>query len=632
MRRLAIAGALALVAAALVASTPSPSRAVMLPTPSPYAGCAPVGVTGGEWRTYGADLANTRHQTRERAIAHADVPFLRPAWTFSSVAAGGSGDFTGTPIVADGCVYVGSNRGWVFSMNADTGEPVWAAQVPEGGVINSTVAVHDGLVIAGISRPTPGAGPYIAAFHQATGALAWASDPLDSQVGADTFATPIVYDGMVIMGISGAAAEIGDESDRYAFQGSTLLLDVTTGDVIEKIWTIHSPDTVDEFAGGAVWSTPAIDTETGYAYVGTGNPFKPEAEHLHTNAVIKIDLDDTRATFGTIVGAYHGTVDEYVPELSALPCVDFTGNNPPYYPQGLGGCGDIDLDFGASPNLFKDATGRKLVGAGQKSGVYHAFDAATMDGVWTQLLGPPSLVGGIVGSTAYDGQAIYGPVTPGGYQWSVGKNDGGVRWVSPTADGAHYANATAVANGIVYTVDLKGALDAFDARNGAPLLHYPMVLGSGTGANPALSWAGVSVARNTVYTAVGISGLENGFVVAFRPGEVVGTPPVPGVPPLPDDAPGPVALAGPGAFATTYGTPVVVTRVGGPLSFASADLPQHDIVAVDKGPDGSPLFRSPLIGLGQVAPVTGLDQVEAGNTYQFFCSLHPGMKGTLAVV
>src|SRR5438094_7658228 len=71
------------------------------PTPSTVAGCAPVGVTGGEWPTYGHDLSNTRHQDRERAIAPADVPTLAPAWTFSSTGAGGAGDFTGTPAVAD---------------------------------------------------------------------------------------------------------------------------------------------------------------------------------------------------------------------------------------------------------------------------------------------------------------------------------------------------------------------------------------------------------------------------------------------------------------------------------------------------------------------------------------------------
>ncbi|HEU0130572.1 MAG TPA: PQQ-binding-like beta-propeller repeat protein [Mycobacteriales bacterium] len=632
-----------LVTAALLSATaltvPPPVSAVG-PLPSPVPGCGPVNVPGGEWRTFGHDAANTRHQERERQIAHADVPLLAPAWTFSSVVAGGDGDFTGTPIVADGCLYVGSNRGWVFALNADTGALVWKAKVPEGGGINSSVAVDGGRVIVAVSRTSRVAGctgtcvgPYVAAFDQATGAVDWWTQPIDTQPGSDSYSSPVVVQGAVVVGVSGGSAELGDEADRYAFQGSLNFVDATDGTILKKTWTVHAPSATpaDDYAGGGVWSTPAVDTATGYAYVGAGNPFRPQAEHPHTNAVLKLDVDRTRATWGEIVGSYKGDIDEYVPSTQDLPCVDFTGNNPPYYPQGLGSCGDLDLDFGASPNLFTDAAGRRLVGAGQKSGVYHVFDAATMDRVWTSLVGPPALVGGIVGSTAFDGTNVYGPVTPAGYLWSLG-NGGSLRWASPVADAAHWGEPVSVANGIVYTVDLKGFLDAYDSRNGVPLLHRPILAGSTTGADPALSWGGVAIARNTVYAATGITGLANGFVVAFRPGGNGSTvPPVPPAPPLPEGSPGPAVVAGPGAFYSTYATPIMVAPAGGPLSFVNNDLPQHDVVAVDHGPDGLPLFRSALVGLGEVTPVEGMDRVEHGHSYAFFCSIHPGMRGTLVV-
>src|SRR5207244_13572931 len=99
--------------------------------------------TGGDWRTYGADLANTRNQTHEKVVSAADVPLLTTAWVFSSVANGGAGDFTGTPIIADGCMYVASTRGWIFAVNADTGRLVWRTKLPYGGGGNSSVAVAD---------------------------------------------------------------------------------------------------------------------------------------------------------------------------------------------------------------------------------------------------------------------------------------------------------------------------------------------------------------------------------------------------------------------------------------------------------------------------------------------------------
>jgi plastocyanin len=75
----------------------------------------------------------------------------------------------------------------------------------------------------------------------------------------------------------------------------------------------------------------------------------------------------------------------------------------------------------------------------------------------------------------------------------------------------------------------------------------------------------------------------------------------------------------------------MVTQKGGPLQFINLDVVQHDVVADRAGPDGRPLFRTPLIGTGQSAAVEGLDRVESGQSYPFYCSLHPGMRGTLSV-
>jgi plastocyanin len=450
----------------------------------------------------------------------------------------------------------------------------------------------------------------------------------------------VVYDGFLMIGVSGGSAELGDEADRYAFQGSMNFVDTRDGHVIKKTWTIHPPhQPEDAFAGAGIWSTPAIDTQDKVAFVGAGNPFKPQAEHPHADAVLKFDIDRSSPTFGQIVGSYKGDIDEYAPGFSQLPCYDFPGNDPPFYPQGLGSCGDIDLDFGSSPNLITGPGGRKLVGAGQKSGVYHVFDAKTMKPVWKQIVGPPTSVGGIVGSTAYDGGAVYGPITVPGYTWSLAANDGGYRWVGPVGDGAHWGPPVAVANGVVYTVDLNGYLDAYDARTGALLVRRPLALG---GSGPAsLSWGGVAIARNTVYAGVGLGSLAEGFIVAFKPGNIGD---VPGdVQKTPGNAGGgggggggqvpfgSAIVTAPGATSTGYATPVMATQVGGPVSYVNLDPVQHDVTSDAKAPDGQPLFKSKVSGLGEVSPVQGLDRVQSGQTYGFYCSIHPGMRGTLVV-
>ncbi|MFL5887364.1 MAG: PQQ-binding-like beta-propeller repeat protein, partial [Thermoleophilaceae bacterium] len=646
----------ALLAAAALA-VPQAAAARAMP------GCGTADSPGGEWPTYGHDLSNTRFQDKEKLISVADAPLLRPAWTFSTAAAGGEGDITGTPIVSDGCVYVATSRGWVFAMNADTGKLVWKSKFPRGGSANGTVAIGDrrcgtnarrvrvrrkvrvrtkarhghrahrgrahaarhrhrrkraryrwtwvtvtkqdpvycGTVYVAASRTRaadscpPGqkcVGPYVAALDQATGATAWSSDPIDQQPGADVYGSPVVFDGVVLLGVSGGAAELGDEADRYAFQGSMTFLDASTGRLLEKTWTIHPPGQPnDDYAGATIWSTPAVDPDAKVAYVGSSNPFRPQAEHAHANAILKFDADRRSPHFGQIVGFYKGLVDTYYPGASQMPCYDVPGNPPPYYPQGLGACSDEDLDFGAAPNLITEG-GRKLVGEGQKSGVYHFADAQTMKPVRSQIVGPPSSVGGIVGSTAYDGQSVYGPVTAPGYMWSLSTSNAALRWVAPVGDGAHWGPPVAVANGVLYSVDFTGFLDAFDTRSGALLAKRPLLLGGSGPASP--SWGGVSVARNTIYASVGTGSLSEGFVVAFRPGDVQdaptdvqqtlgnvlsggggGSPPPGGG--GGGGSGGSAIVAGPGAVYSTYATPVATASKGGSLSFVNLDAPAHDV-------------------------------------------------------
>ena len=637
-----------------VSALPAGTGAAAEPAEAKVA-CSTEDVGGGSWPSFGHDVRQSRFQPNEKVISPGDVPLLTPAWSFSTVDAGGEGDITGTPVVSRGCVYVATTEGWVFGLNADTGETVWKRQLPYGGGVTGAVLAQGKKIYVGVSRLAvsegcvegdPCIGPYAAALDRRNGRVLWATKSLDRQPGSDLYGSPMAFDGVLMLGISGGSAELGDEADRYAFQGSMVFLDTRKGKLLRKTWTIHPPmKPDDEYAGAGIWSTPAIDRQAKVAYVGTANPFKPQAEHEHANAVVKFDLNRKhKKTFGRIIGSYKGNVDEYIPGLSELPCYDVPGNAPPYYPQGIGACGDIDLDFGAAPNLITGPDGRKLVGAGQKSGVYHVFDAKTMEPVWTQIVGPPTAVGGIVGSTAYDGRSVYGPITVPGYVWSLDAAAGGYRWAAPVGDGAHWGEAVAVANGVVYTTDLTGFLDAYDARTGALLAKRPLLLGGSN--NPAsLSWGGVSVARHTVFAAVGIRGLSEGHVVAFTRG---------GLNDVGDDAgetggglgggggdggggggggggtDAPI-IAGPGAASSSYATPVATTSVGGSMDFVNLDVAKHDVRSVDNGPDGRPLFSTPLIDLGETAPIEGLDRVQSGQSYAFFCSLHPGMRGTLSV-
>ncbi|HEU4481182.1 MAG TPA: PQQ-binding-like beta-propeller repeat protein [Actinomycetota bacterium] len=482
------------------------------------AGCAKAHHPGGEWRTYGADLSNTRSQPREKTIGPTEAATLAPVWAFAASDGKGSGDFTGTPVIADGCMYVASNEGFIFAVNADNGKPVWTTKLASGGSINSSVTVEDGKVFASVSRVGK---PYNLALDQDTGRILWETT-LDKQDGSDTYATPQYFDDMIFQGVSGGSAELSsDEAERYRFQGNFSILDADTGRVLVKTWVIRPPDKnpnepKNDYAGATVWSTPAVDPKTGFAYFGASNPFRPQAEHRYTNALLKVDFDRGSPNFGTIVDHYKGEVDEYIPEAAQAPCIDLPGNPPPWYPQGAGACADLDLDMGASPNLYRNDKGKLFVGIGQKAGIYHVVDPTTMKGIAKGIVGNPGALGGIVGSTAVGPEGVFGPNTLGGYLWSVDRYSAGQRWFAPVGDGAHWGNPVSTANGVVYTTSLTGFLHAYDAATGAPLLATPMALGA-INPDPKLSWGGVSIARNTVYAAAGITGLPNGYVVAYQP-------------------------------------------------------------------------------------------------------------------
>jgi polyvinyl alcohol dehydrogenase (cytochrome) len=495
------------------------SVAGVTPAPADVAACsAGAAPSGGDWPLYGHDLANTRVQPHS-TIDASNAPLLQPVWSFSSKGAGGDGDFTGTPIEADGCVFVGSNLGWVYAIDAETGVLAWKTHL-DTGTINSTLAVDDGRVFAAVSLV---GAPYVIALDQHTGAELWRRTT-DAQEGADAFASPTVYNGVVFEGVSGDAAQHDDEDVRVGFRGGFVLIDAETGELLKKTYTIPEQQWLEGYAGASISATPAIDAAAALAYAGTTSAYVPQLEPALANSLLKIDLRRESPTFGEVLDSMKGdTFDRVVPGYGAMPCEDLPIPPPPAIVptgRGVGACGDVDVDFASSPNLFT-LGGVQYVGASQKSGVYHLARASNMEQAWESVWGPAQPFGGV--STAFDGERIIGGGAPPGYLWSIDPADGALGWASPVLDGAHYGIPVAESDGVAYTVDVKGFLDACDAATGAPLLHHP-IANVGTGTDPILSFAGVSVARNTVYAATGIqstgadaANVSNGYVVAFRP-------------------------------------------------------------------------------------------------------------------
>lgn len=94
-----------------------------------------------------------------------------------------------------------------------------------------------------------------------------------------------------------------------------------------------------------------------------------------------------------------------------------------------------------------------------------------------------------------------------------------------------------------------------------------------------------------------------------------------------------------------YATLVAVADVDGTLTFVNADISAHDVIAEEPGPTDNawcaryigghgycPIFASRLVGVGGQAVIEGTDQLEAGTTYAFYCSVHHWMQGTIVAI
>ena len=78
-----------------------------------------------------------------------------------------------------------------------------------------------------------------------------------------------------------------------------------------------------------------------------------------------------------------------------------------------------------------------------------------------------------------------------------------------------------------------------------------------------------------------------------------------------------------------YSSSVVTVDQGEALIFRNADLNRHDLVSKQQA-GGKPLFSTPLLSTGGEALVQGVQQLKGGN-YEFFCTIHTYMTGTLTV-
>jgi polyvinyl alcohol dehydrogenase (cytochrome) len=321
---------------------------------------------GPSWNGWSADRGNTRFATAKSAgLTARDVPQLKLQWAFGFP----NGDTAfGQPTVAGGRIYIGSDIGYVYSLDAATGCVYWSFHAKSGVRTAPSVAA---VKVKGAARYAVYFGDQRAnayAVDAATGNLLWTQNLSDHYTARITGATS-VYAGRVYVPIA-ATEEAFSAAPSYpccTFRGSVVALNATTGQQIWRTYVIpEKPQPVRKNsagvqlsapAGAAVWNSPTIDVKQHALYVGTGDAYtEPAAKN--SDAVIAIDLQS-----GNILWSFQAVKDD----SWMVGCVPVPSDN---CPKDLG----VDYDFGSSPILIGGQNGARLLLATPKSGDVIALD------------------------------------------------------------------------------------------------------------------------------------------------------------------------------------------------------------------------------------------------------------------
>src|SRR5476651_1237508 len=250
----------------------APSANLCTAKPAPIANVA----TQPNWNGFGVDASNSRYQPKPGMTA-ADVPKLKLKWAFGFP--GGTQAY-GNPAIVGGRVFVGSDNGNVYALDAETGCTHWSFKAdggvrtaPSVGLIGRRYAVYIGDQKANLF-----------ALDAETGALIW-KKTLDTHRFARITGAPTLADGKVYVPVS-STEEAPAAQPKYeccTFRGSVVALEAATGEQLWKSYTITEAPTqigVNSVgtpnyapAGAAVWNSPTIDRQKGVLYIGTGNSY-----------------------------------------------------------------------------------------------------------------------------------------------------------------------------------------------------------------------------------------------------------------------------------------------------------------------------------------------------------------------
>ena len=247
----------------------------------------------GNVLNYGMDYGQKRYSPLDQ-INKDTVKYLVPVWNYSLA---DDRSQESQAFVHNGVLFISTHNATI-ALDAKTGKQKWKTKVeypPETprivccGIINRGVALYDGKVF----RTTLDA--HIVALDAKTGKELWKSKVIDWKNGYSQTLAPLIADGVIITGTSGA---------EYGIRGFIDGWDPNTGKQLWRTYTIPGPgepgndtwpgDTWKR-GGGSTWITGSYDPDLRLVYWGVGNAapwnamMRSPGDNLYTASVLALD-------------------------------------------------------------------------------------------------------------------------------------------------------------------------------------------------------------------------------------------------------------------------------------------------------------------------------------------------------
>ena len=487
-------------------------------------------LAGSAWNGFGGDVRNTRFQPAPAAgLSPTAVPRLKLKWAFGLPGVSASGSQV---TVVGTRAFVGSRNGIVYALDAKSGCIVWAFEAEAG--VRSTPTVGGTGASRALYFGDANANAY--SVDIATGKLRWKTK-VDAHPDAIVTGAVAVANGRVFVPVSSMeeGTAVIPTYECCTFRGSVSALDTATGKVIWKTHTISEiPQPTTKSAagtqlrgpsGGGVWSTPALDPDRNRLYIATGDNYSnpPTAQ---TDAIMALAMDT-----GSVVWVRQTLAGDSWNTGCLQPADDGAGRA--HCPSAPG----PDHDFASAPVLATLGGGRRVLLAGQKSGMLYAINPETGEYVWKTQVGDGGVLGGIEWGFAVDNARAYVALSSafekkageaGGIA-AVDLADGTIKWRTPPAGdtcrgrvGCSTGQPAAVSAipGMVFSASLDGHLRGYEAETGQVIFDTDTAkefttINGVKASGGSMNGPGSTIADGMLYVSSGYGSL------GFMPGNVL---------------------------------------------------------------------------------------------------------------